>query len=524
MQKMLQALAIACTFVQVSAIAQPYTLSGSVKNQQGTAVVGASVSLVKAKLFTGTDTQGNFSFAASPVAPRSQNFSPAQSLPTMQLQQGRLSLQLATPVKKLQLSAMTLSGRQVAHATHSNLTAGTHAFELFSPAQLATEALVVTVNSDGTDHSLLVAAPQAAASSGAQSAAQLPTAALAAAAAIDTLRVSIGSVTKDTPVSSYELSGVAVVINYTPPSIPELPYKSIEQQKAAKNYFKSLVKNDYSAVFFRHQDDDVNKDVIGVMILTENKDNGEPKKVVPGIINDADIERLKDFPKLQAIAIQNQKLTDAGIAKLAQFPHLVDVRFHYMDLFDLITPNFMLPLNALKNLRVLEYKHNMSTDSINMKGMEGFPNLQRLILDNKLGGIGGAATDDGLDFATRCPNLQDFHFHRAKFTRAKFIEAVPKLTKLKLLYMRPESTSKPAPDASWVEGFERLTQLEQVNLDGEFKDDSAVQNAVKNKRPGVTVINGAAGAHVDRGYVLPVFTDFNKGNRDAIKRIGYMNL
>jgi hypothetical protein len=348
----------------------------------------------------------------------------------------------------------------------------------------------------------------------------MATAALAvppAPAVIDTLRVTIGSVTKNMPISSYSQSDVAVVINYTPSAIPELPYKSIAEQKAAKDYFKSLVKNDYSAVFFRHQDDDVNKDVIGAMFLTQNKDKPVPPaqaQTLPGFINDADMERLKDFPKLQALVIQNQKLSDAGIAKLAQFPHLTDVRFHYMDLFDLITPNFLLPLNALTNLRVLEYKHNFFAGTINVKGLNGFSNLQRLILDN------GAATDDGLDFAKRCPNLQDFHFHRNSFTKAKFTTTVPTLTKLKLIFMR--TLVKGSVDASWVEGFENLTELEVVHLDTEF-DVPAIAAAVKNKIPGAEVIHGAAGAHVDRGYVLPVFTAFGKDNQVTIKTIPYMN-
>jgi hypothetical protein len=233
------------------------------------------------------------------------------------------------------------------------------------------------------------------------------------------------------------------VLDYEIPTVPPLPDKSMAEQNAAKAFFEGLGAD---FVGFAHQDHDLAKPVIGFAISTWNSGTG--------VMTDSDIQRLRDFPKLQSVWIQNQNLSDAGVAVLAEFPDLIEARFHYMKTTGNVSADFVVPMNVHRNMRVFEVKHCFGMNAINVSKLDGFPHIVRVSLDN------GAATNQGALFLTKCPNLRYLQFHRATMTQDAFNMAMNALPNLEVVWCR---SSNPV-GADGLEVFRTHPALKGIRL------------------------------------------------------------
>jgi hypothetical protein len=520
-------------------VAQPISLSGTVKSSDGTPLGGAWVYLVNHGYGAGTNPNGEFSIKVETVdATQPLALNAVMSRPEFRIASGTLHFSLNTPVSQLKATAHDLAGRLIAQSNRHQLSAGSHSLALVSNHQAATQGMVITLWLDGSEQSVFV--PANASANAAPLKKNLSAAVAQAAVAFDKLHIQMGSISKEIDISASQQNDIEVVLDYTPPTIPEPEPRTIDQQKDARKYLLNLKGNKSDTALyigFRYQDDDSTKDVIGVVIATHAQKNG--------VVTDTDFKQLLNFPKLQAIWIQNQKLTDDGLKILEKFPHLIDIRLHYMDLKDpstdktLITKDFLLPVNVHRNLRVLEIKHNMQLSHMSVERLDGFPYLQRLVLD-----LGGAK-DNGAQLIQRCPNLIDLHFHRATMSQIAFERAILAVPKLKLLWVRHD---KVPVSENHLEILRNHPSLIYFRTDG--VQDSLVDRAenflmplltiptfkqlfnvgLKNgTNPAVTKLIEAAkdqgrtielkpsGGHVDFGYIFPPLTDLGDNSRATLK-------
>lgn len=493
-------------------------LSGTVTNTHGTPIGGASVRLLQADVGTGTDADGGFSLQSTGVG---AVVAPRGACTELRLVDGVLSLDLPRAVGVARVSIYELSGRRVAEFVRRGITSGSHSLALPDRGACAHSSLIARVSLDGTEHSVYLPVGGAAA---VQLPADMPRShALAkSAAAVDTLRVEIGGVRKDIPISSYEQSGLSVVLAYEIPTVPPLPDRTIQEQNAAKAFFEGLGAD---FVAFRHKDDDPNKDVIGFAVSTQNSGTGA--------MTDTHIQRLRDFPKLQSVWIQNQKLSDAGIAVLSEFPNLTEARFHYMANSGSPSPDFVTAVNVHRNLRVFEVKHCFGMNVINVDKLDGFPHIIRIILDN------GAAGDRGAAFLQKCPNLRYLQFHRGTMSQESFDKAMAALPNLEVLWARSD---RPVPadglqvftDHPSLQGLRLLAKHQQAMEQypdflmplatvPTFKTLHKVKSPYPQSVDNLLAVRGDIevsnqSGDIDYGFVFIPRPDLNQNSMDAIRQ------
>jgi hypothetical protein len=368
----------------------------------------------------------------------------AQRSAQLSLVNGTLGIQTAEAVERVEVRVVELSGRQVMSGEYPRLSAGHHHIPIAALMGGATQTRVVQVRLDGVEQTLLVDGFGGALQAPAASA----TGALglnksAVAAAVDTLLVKMGAVSAKVPITSYSQTGIQATLAYAFTTVDPLPSKPMQQQNAAKQYFKGL---GAGLCGFVHKDGDVNNDVIGFVISDTSKALMH--------MDDADMERLLNFPKLQMVWIQHQNVGDSGIKVLQKFPDLVDVRFHYMnDGVSKCSKDFLKNINMHRNLRVLEVKHSLNMPRIDMSVLDGFPYLTRLVLDN------GAATGEGLAFARKCPSIRDLSWHRGTMKHSDFISTIAALPNLQHLLCRDYSEPIPANALEPLRGHKTLESL-----------------------------------------------------------------
>ncbi len=404
----------------LTADTQEISICGTVVNNHGTPLGGASVKLLGAGRMTGTDSAGAFGFQATGVAPAG---APGAPQAVVRLHGTSLRLELARAVHELGVTVHDMSGRVVNRLERRELAPGHHALVCLPGGRTPRAALLVRVSLDGAEHVLSTVASSSAGEAARQPAATMTAAVRTSAAVVDTLRVEMGGVRKDTAIESYQLTDMSIVLDYEIPTVPPLPDKTMAEQNAAKAFFEGLGAD---FVGFRHKDHDPAKDVIGFAISTWNSGTG--------VMTDDDIQRLRDFPKLRSVWIQNQDLSDAGVAVLAEFPDLIEARFHYMKTTGSVTADFVVPMNVHRNMRVFEVKHCFGMNTVNVGKLDGFPHIVRVVLDN------GAATNQGALFLTKCPNLRYLQFHRATMTQQAFDQAIAALPNLEVVWCRSSNS------------------------------------------------------------------------------------
>jgi len=186
--------------------------------------------------------------------------------------------------------------------------------------------------------------------------------------------------------------------------------------------------------------------VTGLVLINHQaltKEKGEK----PGV-NDDDLAALTEFPKLSAITIESQPVTEAGLQVLKQFPDMKQVGFHYMQkaratfASDLklpeISPDFISVIDGMNDLEILEIKHNFKVDKINIERLEGpFPKVWRLVIDTPVN------AKQTMHLIRLCPNVRDLQLHRTSVAPKQVTEIGKRLPKLEVLWFKPKGGLKP---------------------------------------------------------------------------------
>lgn len=429
---------ILSTFSLIAGVqAAEVDVSGSVVDLLGTPVENASVSLVKADLSTTTNNEGLFTLsgesASTPVDPRP---STEKGLASIVRDQG-------SRIDIFDLRGKRITRTSPDHARHNAATrsgspgpATAHGAVLVSVRQAGHRTTYRRLSMKGRVNLNMdnVSSDRTTPSSGR---------AKSRTGFSDTLRVTKGEgVRVDTVISSATIADLRIVLPLVPDEIPPLPSVSSSEQKALIE--KLRAKLDELTVVY---DNDGN--VIRLKCYNGRLDESASSDQYTGV-TDSDMEAMLAFYKLESIWLEAQLVTDAGIAYLARFPNLTEARFHYMNrrgagLAEALqregrpnpsvpqcTPDFILPLDAHRNLEVLEIKHNFKLSGTSVDKLSGFPALERLVLDN------GSAAPPAVDFIVKCPRLRVLQLHRTKFSNTDFEEAVAALPDLEELWLRPD--------------------------------------------------------------------------------------
>ena len=178
-----------------------------------------------------------------------------------------------------------------------------------------------------------------------------------------------------------------------------------------------------------------------------NKEAGEK----PGI-NDDDLAKLSQFPKLTAVNFEAQAIGDKGLAILKEMPQLKQIGFHYMakNPGASTTPDCAAVVDGKPNLEILEIKHNFRMDGFAIEKITTpMPKVWRLVLDTPL------TPEQTMHLIRLCPNVRDLQFHRTNCTADQLAEIGRLLPKLELLWWKPKDGLQ-ADHLVALQGFEKL--------------------------------------------------------------------
>jgi len=159
----------------------------------------------------------------------------------------------------------------------------------------------------------------------------------------------------------------------------------------------------------------------------------------PGI-NDDDLLKLTQFPKLTALNIEAQPVGDRGLKVLKQFPNMTQIGFHYMAKAKgaTATPEFVSVIDGMRDLKILEIKHNFRMNAIEVGKLNGpFPKVWRLVIDTPL------TAEQTLHLLSLCPNTTDLQLHRTKLNREQLAAAAKLVPKLEVLWLKPQGELTP---------------------------------------------------------------------------------
>ena len=107
----------------------------------------------------------------------------------------------------------------------------------------------------------------------------------------------------------------------------------------------------------------------------------------------------------------------------------------------------------MRQLEILEIKHNFRMDAINVDKLEGpFPKVWRLVLDTPL------TAEQTMHMMRLCPNVTDLQLHRTPITPEQLAEIGKLLPKLEVLWLKPKGDLK-AEHLAALEQFPKLRIL-----------------------------------------------------------------
>ena len=154
----------------------------------------------------------------------------------------------------------------------------------------------------------------------------------------------------------------------------------------------------------------------------------------PGI-DDSDLAELTRFPKLTAVNIEAQPISDEGLQVLRQIPGMKQVGFHYMAKAEgaAASPDFITTIDEMRDLEILEIKHNFRMPAIRVEKLQGpFPKVWRLVLDTPL------SREQTMHLIRLCPNVTDLQLHRTEVSADQLAEIGRLLPRLEVLWLKPK--------------------------------------------------------------------------------------
>ena len=195
-------------------------------------------------------------------------------------------------------------------------------------------------------------------------------------------------------------------------------------------------------------DDDGN--VTGLILINHQALN-EKAPGSPGI-DDSDLAKLTQFPKLTAINLEGQAVGDVGLAALTDLSQLKQVGYHYMRKHpqSSVTADSAAVINGKPELEILEIKHNFRVKRFAIETITTeMPKVWRLVLDTPI------TPEQTLQLIRLCPNVTDLQLHRSNCTPEQLAEIGQLLPKLEVLWWKPRGELE-AEDLKALAEFKKL--------------------------------------------------------------------
>ncbi len=192
------------------------------------------------------------------------------------------------------------------------------------------------------------------------------------------------------------------------------------------------------------------------------KDKDAPE---PTPMGDEGFRNVLALPKLQAIALEHQRMSDAGYALLTNLAELADVRLHYAwgpGKGGPVTKEFPLFLNALpKPLTVLEIKHNFAVDGGCMEKLKPQPEIDKLELDTSY------SAPPAVGFIQAARKLRNLQLHRTSMSDddlQKVFAAIPNVEILEIRPTGPADASAAPITTRSLRGLKNCQKLRVLNM------------------------------------------------------------
>jgi hypothetical protein len=164
----------------------------------------------------------------------------------------------------------------------------------------------------------------------------------------------------------------------------------------------------------------------------------DASKTPPPGVDDELLRRVLELPRLEAVALEKQPISDKGYRLLAQLHRLRDVRLHYMNAAAGATRDAPLFINRLPlPLEVLELKHNFGIKGGCMDRLKPQPGLRKLEIDT------GYADRSAVGFIKHSPNLVNLQMHRTRMNDADLQEVFASVPNVEILLIRPSGQRGP---------------------------------------------------------------------------------
>ncbi len=190
--------------------------------------------------------------------------------------------------------------------------------------------------------------------------------------------------------------------------------------------------------------------VTGLILINHQAlDRKAPGK--PGI-DDADLAKLSQFPKLTAINLEAQAVGDEGLAVLAGMPKLKQIGVHYLGKNPKAsaTPDCVAVIDGKPDLEILEIKHNFKVHAFSVESIATeMPKVWRLVIDTPI------TAEQTMHLVRLCPNVRDLQLHRSECTPEQLAEIGRLLPKLEVLWWKPKGGLETADLAALAE-FKQL--------------------------------------------------------------------
>jgi hypothetical protein len=170
------------------------------------------------------------------------------------------------------------------------------------------------------------------------------------------------------------------------------------------------------------------------LIFINHQSLDETAGAKPGISDD-DLRQLPLFPRLTAINVEAQPLTDRGMEVLRTLPALKQVGFHYMAKAKgaNVSADFITVIDGMQSLEILEIKHNFHVDAVNVDKLHGpYPLVWRLVLDTPL------TAAQTMHLIGLCPNVRDLQLHRTEISAEQVAAIGGMLPKLEVFWFKPK--------------------------------------------------------------------------------------
>ncbi len=180
----------------------------------------------------------------------------------------------------------------------------------------------------------------------------------------------------------------------------------------------------------------------------------------PGL-KDEDALLLSKLPELKGFGVEKEHITEKGFSVLKNFPDMTHLRFHYLP--PEISRDFVDIFKDMKELEILEIKHNFRGVKVAVEKLTGYPKLHRLVLDND------AATPRAMELIQGSPNLKTLRLHRTTIHEVQFIDILKKHQQLEEIWVRPNNKNEGMITQTVFAEIAKLPKIERLLLGTNFQ-------------------------------------------------------